>query len=57
MSDYGREFVVRQNGRKFQVCLVEKITGSLIERYEIFDDEDSAEAEAERLDRMGRHYG
>lgn len=47
---FGKEFVVKEIMRdSFEVWLVERVTGKLLEKYGVFNYEDEAEEYAERL--------
>ena len=55
---FGKEFIVKEIGfGKFEVQLVERVTGRLIEKHGMFDDEDQAENQAEYLNTMGDQRG
>jgi len=55
---YGKEFVVRELiQNKYEVLLVEKITGKLIEKHGEFSNEPEAEMHADMLQGWSDHNG
>ena len=46
------EFIVKGYGVQYQVCLVIKVTGKFVERFGVYQDENDAEQEAEKLERQ-----